>query len=101
VKNKEEKSDAEKCPVDLLVSSISSPRYGYHCTTKKKLERYHVSKRIIAPVRFWPNRLTAERWAKRTGREIILRIRLDHISYPLPDHKPAMFCPNDVTCFNC
>jgi len=94
-------SDNKKHQVERLVSSISSPRYGYHCTTKKKLQRYHASKRIIAPVRFWPNRLTAERWAKRTGRELILRIRLDHISYPLPDHKPAMFCPHDVVCFDC
>lgn len=78
---------------------VSSPRYGWHCTTKSKLARYKASGRIIAPVRFWPNKETAMRWATRTGRDLVIRIRLDHISYPLPDHKPALWCPQDVTCF--
>lgn len=86
--------------VDEIVRTISSPRYGWHCTTKKKMVRYKSSGRIIAPVRFWPNKETAERWAKRTGRELVIRIRLESISYPLPDHKPALFCPQDVTCFD-
>ena len=87
--------------LDVIAGSISSPRYGWHCTTKKKMERYQSSGRIIAPVRFWPDRNTAERWAMHAGRELVIRIRLDHISYPLPDHKPAMFCPHDVVCFDC
>ncbi len=84
-----------------IVSKIVSPRYGWHCTTPAKLERYKASGRIIAPVRFWPNKSTAERWAKRTGRQFVIKIRLDGVSYPLPDHKPARWCPFDVVCFDC
>lgn len=75
---------------------VSSPLYGFHCTTPAKMRRYQTSGRIIAPVRFWPNLDTAKRWAKRTGRSVILKIRLEDISYPLPDHKPALWCPADV-----
>ena len=84
-----------------LVSTLVSPRYGFHCTTQKKLDRYKASGRIIAPVRFWPNRETAERWAKRTGRELIIRIRLEAPSFPLPDHKPDYWSPSDVLHFEC
>lgn len=69
---------------------------GYHVTTPKKLERYNVSGRIIQPVRFWPNIETAERWAKRTGRTVILEIDIEGESYPLPDHKPARWTNSDV-----
>lgn len=79
-----------------IVTTLISPRYGWHCTTARKLARYQASGRILAPVRFWPNRETAERWARRTGRELIIKIRLDGPSYPLPDHKPARWCPADV-----
>jgi hypothetical protein len=82
-----------------FTSTLVSPRYGWHCTTKKKLEKYKASGRIIAPVRFWPNRETAERWCKRTGREIIVKIELEAPSFPLPDHKPAYWCPQDVLVF--
>lgn len=87
--------------VDAIVSTLVSPRYGWHCTTARKLNRYKESGRIIAPVRFWPNKITAERWAKRTGRELVIRIKLDSPSYPLPDHKPALWCPADVVVFDC
>ena len=81
---------------DYFSVNITSPRHGYHCTTEKKLLRYERSKRIIGPVRFWPNEETARRWAKRTSRSVVLRVRLDHVSYPLPDHIPAYWCPQDV-----
>jgi len=84
---------------DRISFMISSPKYGYHCTTRNKLEKYITSGRIIAPVRFWPNIETAKRWCKRTGRDIILNIELPTVSYPLPDHKPAMFCQMDVAEF--
>ena len=61
---------------------------GYHVTTPKKLDRYNNTGAILPPVRFWPNELTAKRWAKRTGRTIIVKIECEK-SYPLPDHKPA------------
>jgi len=61
---------------------------GYHVTTPKKLERYHITGAILPPVRFWPNLYTARRWAKKTRRTIILEIECVK-SHPLPDHKPA------------
>ena len=69
---------------------------GYHVTTAKKIQRYISSKRIIAPVRFFPNISTAQKWAKRTGRNFILKIKVRGESYPLPDYKPAFWSPNDV-----
>lgn len=65
-----------------------SAMIGYHVTTDKKLARYQITGAILPPVRFWPNELTARRWAKRTGRNIILQIEYTQ-AYPLPDHKPA------------
>ena len=61
---------------------------GYHVTTPHKLDRYKQSGCILPPVRFWPNKETALRWAKRTGRTIVLQIEVEN-SFPLPDHKPA------------
>lgn len=63
---------------------------GYHVTTRKKLSRYEQTGAILPPVRFWPNLYTAEKWQKKTGRDIILKIQVD-TSYPLPDHIPARF----------
>lgn len=78
--------------------TISCPIVGYHVTTKKKLQRYMETGCILAPVRFWPNKELAQNWCKRVGREIILEIDLNNqISHPLPDHKPAMFTPDNVS----
>jgi len=61
---------------------------GYHVTTSKKLKKYNATGGILPPVRFWPNQYTAAKWAKRTMRDVILRIECNE-SFPLPDHKPA------------
>jgi len=61
---------------------------AYHVTTPKKVDRYLATGGILPPVRFWPSLCTAQRWAKRTGRSVILRFEAPH-SWPLPDHKPA------------
>ena len=55
---------SEANPLDRFVSTISSPKTGWHCTTKAKLEKYKASGRIIAPVRFWQNEETARSWPK-------------------------------------
>lgn len=68
---------------------------GYHVTTPKKLERYLVTGAILPPVRFWPNLYTARRWAKKTGRGVILEIEVEK-SYPMPDHRPAEWTPEHV-----
>ncbi len=70
---------------------------GYHVTTPKKVLRYQSTGGILPPVRFWPDITTAERWAKRTGRTIILEIDVNGQSYPLPDHKPARWTNDFVT----
>lgn len=68
---------------------------GYHVTTARKVARYRATGAILPPVRFFPDKSTAERWGLRTGREIILRFECT-TCYPLPDHKPAMWTPETV-----
>jgi hypothetical protein len=60
---------------------------GFHVTTPAKLQRYHETGVILPPVRFWRTRETAERWAQRVGRSVILRCEIGE-AYPLPDHQP-------------
>lgn len=71
---------------------------AYHVTTPRKLARYQATGAILPPVRFWPDRVLAERWAKRTGRTLIAEFEVDE-SYPLPDHKPARWTPTIVSAF--
>ena len=68
---------------------------GYHVTTPRKLARYKATGAILPPVRYWPTLETAQRWARRTGRPLILRIDCE-TSYPLPDHRPARWTPELV-----
>ena len=68
---------------------------GYHVTTTKKLQRYIQTGAILPPVRFWPNMMTALKWARRTGGNLILEIQYRE-SYPLPDHRPARWTPETV-----
>lgn len=68
---------------------------GYHVTTPRKLARYKATGCILPPVRFWPTVETAARWARRTGRPLILEIACE-VSYPLPDHRPARWTPEMV-----
>jgi hypothetical protein len=65
---------------------------GYHVTTPKKVERYEASGAILPPVRFWPTAELAWKWARKVKRSIVLKIEVKE-SYPLPDHKPARWCP--------
>lgn len=69
---------------------------GYHVTTPRKLDRYTITGAILPPVRFFPTFDTAARWAKRTGRTLILEIDDGGESYPPPDHKPARWTPRQV-----
>ena len=78
---------------------VLTPKYGWHCTTAAKLKRYKSSGRIISPVRFWPDYHLAKDWSRKTGRDVILKIEIPGISYPMPDHKPAYWSPDDVTKF--
>lgn len=60
---------------------------GYHVTTERKVERYRATGCILPPVRFWAFRNSAEAWAKKTGRTVILTIEVKE-AFPLPDHQP-------------
>lgn len=55
----------------------------YHVCSKKKLDKYVKSGKIIAPVRAWENIQQAERMSVSTGRRIILRLRF-------PDNAPKL-----------
>ncbi len=59
----------------------------YHVTTLKKLSRYLEHKMIMPPVRAWKNIEYAEKFSKQTGRQIILRLKLDNTFDQLPGHK--------------
>lgn len=48
----------------------------YHVTTKKKIQKYQKIGRILPPVRAWKNIESALDFSFRTGRTIILRIKL-------------------------
>lgn len=69
---------------------------GYHVTTAKKLERYRKTGCILPPVRFWPNEYTARKWMRKTKRDVLVKFERPDESYPLPDHKPAMWTPGYV-----
>jgi len=68
----------------------------FHVTTEKKLERYKASGCILAPVRFWSTRYAAERWARKTGRGIILSFARPEQTYPLPIKGGALWSPKNV-----
>ena len=81
---------------------IQCPDVGYHVTTERKLARYRATGAILSPVRFWPTRETADQWANKTGRKIILELNLrGTISHPLPDHIPARFTPDNIPIDTC
>jgi len=59
----------------------------YHVTTPRKVRRYRASGGILPPVRGWRFVASAEAWAAKTGRTVILKIDVTE-AYPLPDHRP-------------
>ena len=71
---------------------------GFHVTTPAKVERYKATGCILPPVRFWAFQTSAEAWAKKTRRTVILEIDVT-TAYPLPDHQPprhAWWSPDPV-----
>lgn len=57
----------------------------FHVTTPNKLAKYQISGRIIAPVRGFSTIEAAEKWARLTGRTMILKINATNC-WKLPDH---------------
>jgi len=66
----------------------------YHATTPKKVQHYHASGRIIAPVRGFTTLQAAMAWACKTGRSVVL-----------PDHHNAFgeawWIDHDVSAWKC
>lgn len=74
---------------------------GWHVTTPKKLGRYEATGAILPPVRFWRFPASAEAWARKTGRSVVLEIEVE-AAHPLPDHRPrghAWWTPETVRCW--
>jgi hypothetical protein len=58
----------------------------YHVTSRKKLDKYRKSGKILAPVRAWENIEQAQRMSVSTGRRIILRLRFPSNAPKLEGH---------------
>jgi hypothetical protein len=70
----------------------------YHVTTPRKMARYEATGVILPPVRGWRDYDSAQAWAHKTQRSMILRITAG-TAYPLPDHRPrgaAWWTPDTI-----
>ena len=68
----------------------------FHVTTRKKVARYVETGAILPPVRYWKCEFWARRWARKTGRGLILCFEEPTRSYPLPTKGPASWSPDLV-----
>ena len=75
----------------------------YHATTPKKVQKYHQSRRICAPVRGFTTLQAAMSWACKVGRSVVLQIEGN--AHKLPDHHnqwgDAYWIDGDVTNWKC
>jgi hypothetical protein len=82
----------------------AKPRKLYHVTTPKKVQRYHESRRIIAPVRGFTTLTAALAWGCKTGRSVVLEIESEDV-HKLPDHHnrfgEAWWSATDVSKWSC
>lgn len=76
----------------------------YHATTPKKVQHYHASGRIIAPVRGFTTLQAAMAWACKTGRSVVLAVQGEDC-HKLPDHHNAFgeawWIDHDVSAWKC
>ncbi len=76
----------------------------YHATTPKKVQHYHASGRIIAPVRGFTTLQAAMAWACKTGRSVVLAVHGEDC-HKLPDHHNAFgeawWIDHDVSAWKC
>jgi hypothetical protein len=76
----------------------------YHATTPKKVQHYHASGRIIAPVRGFTTLQAALAWACKTGRSVVLSVHGENC-HKLPDHHnqfgEAWWVDHDVSAWKC
>jgi hypothetical protein len=76
----------------------------YHATTPKKVQRYHASGMIIAPVRGFTTLQAALAWACKTGRSVVLEVQ-GQDCHKLPDHHNAFgdawWIDHDVSAWKC
>jgi len=75
----------------------------YHATTPKKVQKYHQSRRICAPVRGFTTLQAAMAWACKVGHSVVLQIEGN--AHKLPDHHnqwgDAYWIDGDVTNWKC
>jgi len=62
---------------------------GFHVTTPKKYGRYQKTGAILPPVRWWSTRYSAEKWMRKTNRNVLLAVELPKERFPLPIHGGA------------
>lgn len=76
----------------------------YHATTPRKVQLYHSTGRIIAPVRGFDSLQGAMAWACKTGRSVILAVD-GRDCHKLPDHHNqwgmAWWIDHDVSDWHC
>ena len=67
---------------------MEKPSQLYHATTPNKVQKYHISGAIHAPVRGFTTLLAASAWAMKTQRSVVLELTgLDTTKiHKLPDH---------------
>ena len=84
--------DIERVAKSPDKEGLGRPKVIWHVTTKKKLQRYRTSGKILKPVRGFDTLLGAMAWALKTGRNIILKLDLEILKdyeakvHKLPDH---------------
>ena len=68
---------------------------GYHVTTEKKAERYKKTGCILARVNFFSDLSVAKRWARKKGRNLILRFECTFY-HPHRMHEFSYWTPENV-----
>ena len=67
---------------------MTKPTSLFHATTPAKVQKYHASKGIHAPVRGFDCLQAASAWAMKTQRSVVLELSISDASriHKLPDH---------------
>lgn len=79
----------ETDPWHARIRSAPTPTVLYHATTPRKLARYRATGTILPPVRGFDTVEACQRFMRRTGRTLMLRVTPTMGPWPLPDHHHA------------
>ncbi|RTL23904.1 MAG: hypothetical protein EKK55_12470 [Rhodocyclaceae bacterium] len=80
---------SETDPWHARIRSAPAPTVLYHATTPRKLARYRATGTILPPVRGFDTVEACQRFMRRTGRTLMLRVTPTVGPWPLPDHHHA------------